>query len=584
LSDPFVNAIARLVPEVPPHLVERPPDPALGDYALPCFALAKARRKAPPAIAAELAAELAPRLGEAQHQGAPLFTAVEAAGPYLNFRADAGQMARLTLPSILDGSYFQQNRAPAGGSRKVMVEYSQPNTHKAFHVGHMRNVALGDALARILAYNGQQVTAANYIGDVGTHIAKCLWFYQRHLGRLPKEKQTPQPGQDRGEWLGELYTAATLMLEDAPKEQREVYQKEVGQVLQQLESGQGEAHALWQETRAWSLESFQDIYRWLGARFDHWFYESEMEAGRRIVEEGLAKGVFIRSEGAVGADLEADGLGFLLVLKADGTTLYSTKDLALAEMKFDRFGMDESVYVVGAEQTLHFKQVFKVLEKLGYPQAGRSVHLAYGLVMLPEGKMSSRAGNVILFSALRERMNRFIVEHYLEAHRGDWRDEEIDETCRRIAVAAIRYGMVKQDPSKVIVFNLEDWLVAEGDTGVYLCYAYTRVQSIFRALGKFGRADADLTLLTHPTERALIRELHDFNRAAEAAARLMRPNLLAGTLFALAKAFSRAYAAVSVKNAETPALGEARLALFDAAGRVLKEGLELLGITPPERM
>jgi len=458
-----------------------------------------------------------------------------------------------------------------------MVEYSQPNTHKAFHVGHMRNVALGDALVRILEYTGQRVLAVNYIGDVGTHIAKCLWYYQNHRPQDP-------PAHNRGEWLGELYTAATRLLEDAQGETRLQYEREVSQTLQQLEAQEGPVFALWKETRQWSLDAFQEIYRWLGARFDHDFYESDMTSARRIVEEGLEKGVFARSQGAVGVDLEAYGLGFFLVLKGDGTTLYSTKDLALAEEKFQRFGITTSIYVVGAEQTLHFRQVFKTLDLLGYPQAQASSHLAYGLVMLPEGKMSSRAGNVILFSELRHRLNDFIVSHYLSAHQGDWPQEEIDETCRRVAVAAIRYGMVKQDPAKTITFSLEDWLVAEGDTGVYLCYAYTRVQSILRVVGQIPDPQADFSLLTHETERGLLRELHDFNRVVAQAARLQRPNLLAGALFQLAKAFSRCYAVCSVKNAETPALGQARLAMFAATGRVLGQGLALLGITPPERM
>ena len=564
--------------------VEQPPDTSLGDYAFPCFTLAKALRKAPPAIAVELAAALTPRLADA-----PLLTGVEAAGPYLNFRVDMTEMARRTLPAILSGAYFQVKVGQARA--KVMVEYSQPNTHKAFHVGHMRNVALGDALVRIMEYNGHPVIAANYIGDVGTHIARCLWFHLQHRDELGAASEPP-PGdhpEARGEWLGELYTAATRRIEEAPEELKAQSMREVSSVLQALESGQGEVHALWRETRQWSLEAFDEIYRWLGARFDHVFYESEMEAGgREAVEAGLAQGVFAHSQGAVGVDLEEHGLGFFLVLKADGTTLYSTKDLALARIKFERFGIEESIYVVGAEQTLHFKQVFKALELLGYPQAAQCHHLPYGLVMLPGGKMSSRAGNTILFSTLREEMDAFIHGNYLEEHRGDWSDAEIAETARRIAVAAIRYGMVKQDPSRSIVFNMEDWLVSEGDTGTYLCYASTRIRSILRqvaeAKGLEPDPTADPALLIHENERTLIRSLHDFNRIVARASEILRPNMVANALFKLCKDFSRAYATCSVLHAESGELAHARLMLFAATGKLLHEGLGLIGIVPPDRM
>ncbi|HEX9842109.1 MAG TPA: arginine--tRNA ligase, partial [bacterium] len=328
---------------------------------------------------------------------------------------------------------------------------------------------------------------------------------------------------------------------------------------------------------------FEEIYRWLDARFDHVFYESDMELGRRIVDEGLRKGVFVRSQEAVGIDF-GEELGFFMVLKADGTTLYATKDLALAQIKFERFGIEESIYVVGAEQTLHFKQVFATLERLGYPQARQCRHVAYALVMLPEGKMSSRAGNVILFSRLREALDAYIFGSYLDAHRGDWDEAELQETARRLAVAGIRYGMVKQDPARQITFNLDDWLVSEGNTGTYLCYAYTRIMSVARMVPEPPDPGADFSLLTQDTEKALLRELHDFNRHARAAGATLQPNVVAGALYALAQAFSSAYHTSPVKQAENAPVRAARLALFHATGRVMHQGLALLGITPPERM
>ena len=552
-------------------LLEQPPDAALGDYAFPCFQLARHFRKAPPAIAAELA-------GQWSESGVSAWglDQVQATGPYLNFTINPGKLATAILPAVADGSNF---RAPHADSReRVMIEFSQPNTHKGFHVGHLRNVALGDALCRIFRYNGYEVVGANYIGDVGTHIAKFLWYYERF-------NEEPPPEQQRGEWLGELYTKAILLLENAPPGKREAYRQEVREILQKLEDADPELDTTWQETRQWSLDDFDEIYEWLAVRFDHVFYESEVDdEGKEMVLQGERDGVFLLSDGAIGIDLEDEQLGFFLLLKSDGTTLYATKDLALAKRKFDQFGIARSIYVVGAEQTLHFKQVFATLRRMGYAQAELCHHLPYALVMLPEGKMSSRVGNVILFSQLRREMLDSLRTQHFQARKGEWPEEEIKETSRKVAVAALKYGMLAQDPAKTIVFSMEDWLKTEGDTGTYLVYAYVRICSIVRKLGIAPSAEADCSLLCHPNEKALSRRLLDFNRVVWSAGEQFKPSLLARALYDLARDFSRAYTTCSVKHAETEALQHARLLLFHCVAETLKQGLHLLGITPPERL
>ena len=552
-------------------LLEQPPDPEMGDYAFPCFQLARQFRKAPPAIAAELAEQWA-----ASGASTPGVEQVRAVGPYLNFTIAPGALASEILPALADGSAF--STAPAETRERVMIEFSQPNTHKGFHVGHLRNVALGDALCRIFRYNGYEVVGANYIGDVGTHIAKCLWYYQRFNEEAPPEQQ-------RGEWLGELYTKATLLLEDAPADQRETYQLEVREILQKLEGGDPDLDTIWQETRQWSLDDFEEIYKWLGVHFDRIFFESEVDdEGKEIVLQGEQGNMFQVSDGAIGIDLEDEKLGFFLLLKSDGTTLYSTKDLALAKRKFEQYGIDRSIYVVGAEQTLHFKQVFATLRKMGYEQAELCHHLPYALVMLPDGKMSSRAGNVILFSQLREKILNSLRTQHFQARQGEWPDAEIEETSRRVAIAALKYGMLAQDPAKNIIFSMEDWLKTEGDTGTYLVYAYVRICSIVRQLGIEPSAEADCSLLVHPNEKALSRRLLDFNRVVWSAGEQFKPSLLAHALYGLARDFSRAYTTCSVKHAETPDLQHARLLLFHGVAETLKQGLDLLGIAPPERL
>ena len=560
-----------LSPKAVEALIEQPPKLEMGDYAFPCFTLARTFRQAPPLIAETLTQRLAPLLAEEEK-----ISAAQAFGPYVNFKVSMAAMASQTLPAILSGQFFRENQTRK--SERVMIEFSQPNTHKGFHVGHMRNVALGDSLCRIFQYNGSDLVSANYIGDVGAHIAKCLWYYLNH-------NQAPPPKQMRGEWLGVLYMQATQMLEEAPPPTQAKYQREIAQILKDLEAKEPTIAKIWQETRQWSLDDFKTIYHWLDVTFDRVFYESEVdEAGRKIVQEELEKGVFSQSQGAVGIDLSEGDLGFFLLLKSDGNTLYSTKDLALAKVKFDQFQIERSIYIVGSEQTLHFKQVFETLKRMGYAQAAQCFHLPYGLVMLPTGKMSSRRGNVILFSQLQQEMKAYIQSNYLNKFRGVWPQEEIEETTRRVAVGAIKYGMLNQDPAKSIVFTMEDWLVSEGDTGTYLIYAYVRIRSIERQTEPPVSPNVNFHLLTHPNERILIRSLFDFNEVVWLAGEQYRPSLLTKTLFDLAKAFSRAYATCSVKHAQSLELQAARLLLFHCVAETLKQGLYLLGITPPERM
>ncbi len=449
------------------RLVEQPPNSEMGDYAIPCFSFAKNLQRSPVQIAAELAEQLQKFIS----QETPI-TAIQAEGSYLNFTVSAAAMAEVVLPDVFRGTYFKESSKNA--RERVMIEYSQPNTHKGFHVGHMRNVALGDSLCRIFRYNGYDVVGANYIGDVGAHIAKCLWFYRNYNTETPPEHY-------RGEWLGELYTQAVKKLDEAKGQKKINFQEEVSRIQQKLEAKDEELTREWEMTREWSVEDFREIYEWLDVSFDHIFFESEVdEKGKQIVIEGEKDGTFERSEGAIGVDLEEEDLGFFLLLKSDGNTLYSTKDLALAQQKFDQFGVKRSIYVVGVEQTLHFKQVFATLKRMGYEQVGQCFHLSYALVMLPQGKMSSRAGNVILFSQLRKEIVESIQTAHLSEHRQDWSRKELDETAQKIAVAAIKYGMLNQDSNKQIVFSMDDWLVSEGDTGTYMIYAYVRIRSISR--------------------------------------------------------------------------------------------------------
>lgn len=362
-------------------------------------------------------------------------------------------------------------------------------------------------------------------------------------------------------------------------------QKGVSEVLQKLEDKGSDLQDLWRETRQWSLDDFQAIYDWIDCRFDHVFYESEVgEDGKDAVLKALEEGILVRSEGTVGADLEAEGLGYFMLLKSDGTGLYSTKDIALAQRKFEEFNIDRSIYVVDASQSLHFKQVFKTLEKMGYEQAGKCFHLAYGLVTLPEGKMSTRKGTVIYFSKLKQTLTDLFLNDHLSKYREEWSETELQQAARSIAIATIKYGMLNQDNTRNIVFDMKEWTSPVGNTGPYLLYAFARTQSIQRKVGEVDAGLFDGSLLEHEDERELLNQLKNFQNVVAKCIEQNRPQGMCIYLYGLARAFSRMFENCPVAMADGEALKVTRLLLVKASGEVLKKGLSLLGISVLEKM
>lgn len=549
-------------------MLEKPPESKMGDYALPCFRFAKMLKKKPQEIAATLKTSI-------ESGNNPWIDNIQLAGAFLNFFTSKPQLAKSLLTKIADNSFFN---LPKVNAEKIMVEFSQPNTHKEFHVGHARNVCLGDSLSRILAYQGHDVTPVNYIGDEGAHIAKCLWRMEQMDEEVPEHH--------KAEWYGKRYVEANQALEKATVEEKEKYEKEISAILRNLENQDGEHYKIWQSSREDCLKDFKDIYSWLDVHFDHYFFESEFsDSSQKLVDKYLANGLFHESNGAIGIDLSDYKLGFCMVRKSDGNIPYMTRDIALAEKKFNEFQVDRSVYVVGSEQNYHFKQLFKTLELIGFENAKKCYHLSYGMVTRPEGKMSSRKGNSISFSQLKIEIEKEL-KGYLARYEGDWSTEDISDISHKLAVGAIKYGMLQADPAKEIVFDLKEWLSFEGDTGPYLMYSYARTQSIMRKAAEMGQKPSldNLELLTNDSEHELLRYMYDFNSNVTTAGEHYRPSTLAHHLFQMCKAFNRFYTDVSVLKAESSTLMGGRLALLEGFAKTLKQGLNLLGITPPEKM
>lgn len=542
------------------QLLEVPPDPKLGDYALPCFILAKERKIAPAKIAQELAGKLS----------AEFLEKVVAAGPYINFFIHPQSRAKAVLETIHAQHEDYGKQLPK--AERVMVEYSQPNTHKAFHIGHVRNTSLGEALSRILRHAGYEVIQANYMGDTGAHIAKWLWHY------LKNPEEPPADQQEREKWIASIYVRAVKALAEQPEAEQEV-----AQILQELDQRTpGRITDIYDRTRQWSIEAFNSIYKDLHAHFDYWFFESEVEErGKEISRELVSRGIATVDDGAIIMDLKDLNLGVWVLLRKDGTALYSAKDLALAERKFEQYAIDRSINVVGAAQSMHFQQLFATLRLMGFPQADKCYHLSYVEVRLPTGKMSSRTGQNILYSDIRQELVEYTTAEVRKRH-PDWTDERVERVARQVTVAALKYDMLATDPNKIIVFDPKRATEFEGETGPYLQYTHARACSILAKAGEVQKTQG--AMLMHEKEQQLLRTLGGFPEAVERSARQYAPNQMAHYAMALAKEFNTFYHDCPVLSVDDALLRADRLALVAATVTVLGSALRLLAIDAPQEM
>ncbi len=555
--------------EIYKQLVETP-NIEMGHLSFPCFQLSKSLKNSP--------ADIAKTLSENFPSGDYVERAL-AAGPYLNFYLNFKTLGNLEIESILDESFFMSKIF--SNTPKTMIEYSQPNTHKILHVGHMRNLCLGNSLVKIFKYCGFDVIGATYPGDVGTHVAKCLWYLKHHhKGRVPQ--------LNRGEWLGEIYTLATNKLDSELGTEKEPENRiQLTEILKQIESKMGDYFDLWKETRQWSIDLMETSYKWADVKFDRWFFESEVDSfSLRLTKEYFEMGFLIESQGAIGMDLSTEKLGFCILIKSDGTGNYACKDIALAKKKFDEFKIEKSIYVVDERQSLHFKQVFKILENVGFKQAKDCFHLKYEMVELPDGAMSSRKGNIVPFMTLVQGMEKTIKEQYLNKYLedGSWDRSQIEETASMVANGAIKYGMLRMDNQRKIVFDMKEWLRLDGETGPYLQYVNARINSLCEKLNFDPQHKVEWDNIFSIPEKALINKLLLFNNVVEKSLIDYKPSYICSYLFDLGKLFNNFYMACPIGKAPSEDLKRSRLRLAFATGLVMKQGLTLLGIPSPSRM
>ncbi|MBR0126066.1 MAG: arginine--tRNA ligase [Treponema sp.] len=571
--------------------VENPPKPEMGDLGVPLFPFAKAFRMAPPAIAAEVA-----KIVNAS-KGVKELGTVAAVGPYVNIKLNKENAAGGILQKILKegdeyGSFAEDGKKLFEG-RRVMVEYSSPNTNKPLHLGHMRNDALGESVSRILKKAGAQVYRVNIINNRGVHICKSMLAYKLFH---EAKGDTPQSLGIKGDhFVGQCY----VEFDKYSKEHPEALQQ-AEDMLIKWENGDKEVRDLWQKMNGWTLSGVQQTYDRTGVGFEKLYFESDTYLkGKEEIMRGLEKGIFFKAEdGSVRVDVtNVTGKGkdgedhSKVLLRKDGTSVYITQDIGTAISRHNDWDFNQMVYVVASEQIYHFKILFHILKQLGYDWASNLYHLSYGLVNLPSGRMKSREGTVVDADDLIDSLHA----DALKAIQDKGRDSEVgnaDDVAEKVALAALHYYLLQVSPVKDMLFNPEESLSFNGNTGPYLQYMGARIASILRKAEEQGLSanlgsDAQsLSLLTHESEWALIKSLCRFPQVVEKAATDLDPSQMASYIYEICKAFSAFYRDCPILSVaeENKTLASARLCLASCTLTVLRSAMNLVLVPFLEKM
>ena len=521
---------------------------------------------------------------------------IEAIKGYLNLFFTTAEYARRVVEEVLTARADFGRGKPK--NERVMVEYAQPNMLHSFHIGHARNTILGEVLARLTEFAGFDTIRASYPGDLGLGVITVLWIYDKFY-----KGQEPEGVHERGQWLLKLYIEANQLLtkkeNETPQEtaQREVYDAERREMYRKYDAGDPYVRELWRMTREWSLAELRAVLEMLDVKMDVWFYESEVdEPSKAIVEELIQKGiadderpqggpVLVKIDEKLG--LKKEKYRTNIILRSDGTSLYLTKDLALAKVKFEQYHVDRSIYVVDVGQSLHLQQAFAILKLWGFPQAEKCYHLGYGIVTLPEGRMSSRKGRVVIFKDVYDEAIRRVLA--LETERtGNIAPQERMKIAEQVGLGALVYSMLAVDNNKDIVFDINEALSFDGRTGPYIQNAHVRASSILKKANVQALESLDISRLFDyeltKNEIELIEQISRFPNAVEQAANEYRPLVMAAYAYDLANAFHSFYHAVPVLQSENEETKNARLCLVAAAKQTIANALRLLDIQAPEVM
>ena len=503
--------------------------------------------------------------------------------------------AWLALLNDINANEHYGERQANENSPLVMIEYSSPNTNKPLHLGHVRNNLLGWSLAQIMQANGNRVVKTNIVNDRGIHICKSMLAWLKY-----GNGETPETSGKKGDHLiGDYYVAfdkhyreevkqlvESGMDEEQAKQEAPLI-KEAHEMLVKWENNDPEVRALWQKMNNWVYAGFDETYKKMGVSFDKIYYESQTYLkGKAKVEEGLAKGLFERhADNSVWADLTNEGLDQKLLLRSDGTSVYMTQDIGTAEMRFQDYPIDKMIYVVGNEQNYHFQVLSILLDRLGFKWGKELVHFSYGMVELPNGKMKSREGTVVDADDLMALMVSDAKKTSEELGKfDDMSEDERNEIARILGMGALKYFILKVDARKNMLFNPEESIDFNGNTGPFIQYTYARIRSILRKAGEQGASEAPLTAVLSDKETELIQKMSEYGAAVEQAGKDYSPSGIANYCYELTKVFNQFYHDYSILNEADEQKKLVRLVIARNVAKVIRNGMALLGIEVPERM
>ncbi len=543
-------------------ILEIPPSLEMGDYSFPCFFLAEKLKQGPNQIALEIREKIKNLPSEIED--------IQTSGPYINFFLNRKNFAIAIIKEVLDKKDAFGKLSYQG--KKTMVEFPSPNTNKPLHLGHLRNMAIGESISRILEFNGEKVIRANLNNDRGIHICQSMAAYKKY----GKNKE-PAKKIKSDHFVGDFY----VLFNKRSKKNKKL-EIESHRLLQKWEQGDEDTIDLWKKMNKWALDGFKKTYEKFGIGFDKEYYESEIYTkGKEVILDGVKKGIFEKKEGgAVVVDLTKENLGEKFLLRPDQTSLYITQDLYLAKLKFDQFKLNSSIYITGNEQEYHFNVLFTILKKLGFNFSKNLHHLAYGMVVLPHGKMKSREGIVVDADDLIEDVQK-LVKKELKS-REKLSKKELELRSLKIALAAIKYLLLKIDIKKNMLFNPKESINFEGDTGPYIQYSYARACSILKKLLSKTKDKTQFQISELASEEnELIKKLSQFKEVVSSSYKTLNPALIANYSYQLAQLFNEFYHACPVIGSEKELF---RISLVEAFKQVLKNSSYLLGIDVIEKM
>ena len=540
-------------------ILEVPSNPELGDIAFPCFKLSSIYKKNPIEIAKEL---------ESKIKITKDLEKIKATGPYLNFFLEKSNLAIEVIKKILKE---KEKFGTEKNKQTIMIEFPSPNTNKPLHLGHLRNMSLGESVSRILEHQGNKIIRANLNNDRGVHICKSMYAYEKW-----GKNKTPESEKIKSDHLiGDYY----VMFSKAAKE-NPALEEEAQKILQKWESGDKKTIALWKKMNKWAFDGFKETYKLFGIKHDKQYYESEIYGqGKELAQEGLNKNIFIKKDNAIIADLTDEKLGEKVILRADGTSIYITQDMYLAILKDKEYKLDGSIYVVANEQDYHFQVLFTILKKFGYKFTKNLHHLSYGMVELPEGRMKSREGTVVDADDLILETQK-LAKTEIKKRFPKLSEKELNIRSLKIALSAIKFMLLKTDHVKNIIFNPNEAISFEGDTGPYIQYSYARASSILKKSKKKPEIKLTSKILKEK-EILLIKKLAEFPEVIENAQRNLSPSIISNYTLELAHIFNEFYHQTKVLDSENEIF---LLALVESFRIVCKKSLYLLGIETVEEM